>query len=95
MPTQCSRDRFGLAPIEGRRVEAAFDGGDATSDAGALLLGATDRAIGLMRRFAACFDDGRTPVLVEHSGATMVAQRVFGIALGYEDLVDHDQLLGR
>jgi hypothetical protein len=92
MPTQCSRDLFGFAPIEGRRVEAAFDGGDATSDAGALLLGATDRAIGLMRRFAACFDDGRTPVLVEHSVATMVAQRVFGIALGYEDLVDHDQL---
>jgi len=92
MPTQRSRDLFGFAPIEGRRVEAAFDGGDATSDAGALLLGATDRAIGLMRRFAACFDDGRTPVLVEHSVATMVAQRVFGIALGYEDLVDHDQL---
>jgi hypothetical protein len=92
MPTQCSRDLFGFAPIEGRRVEAGFDGGDATSDAGALLLGATDRAIGLMRRFAACFDDGRTPVLVEHSVATMVAQRVFGIALGYEDLVDHDQL---
>jgi hypothetical protein len=92
MPTQCSRDLFGFAPIEGRRVEAAFDGGEATSDAGALLLGATDRAIGLMRRFAACFDDGRTPVLVEHSVATMVAQRVFGIALGYEDVVDHDQL---
>ena len=92
MPTQCGRDLFGFARVEGRRVEAAFDGGDATLDAGPLLLGATDRAIGLMRRFAACFDDGRTPVLVEHSVATMVAQRVFGIALGYEDLVDHDQL---
>jgi hypothetical protein len=92
MPTQCSRDLFGFAPVEGRRVEAAFDGGDATSDAGALLLGATDRAIGLVARFAACFDDGRTPALVEHSVAAMVAQRVFGIALGYEDLVDHDQL---
>ena len=92
MLTQCSRDMFGFAPVEGRRVEAAFDGGDATSDAGALLLGATDRAIGLMGRFAACFDDGRTPALVEHGIATMVAQRVFGIALGYEDLVDHDQL---
>jgi Transposase DDE domain group 1 len=92
MPTQCSRDLFGFAPVEGRRVEAAFDGGDATSDAGALLLGATDRAIGLVDRFAACFEDGRTPALVEHSVAAMVAQRVFGIALGYEDLVDHDQL---
>jgi Transposase DDE domain group 1 len=92
MPTQCSRDLFGYEVVEGRRVVAAFDGGDATSDAGALLLGATDRAIGLVNRFAACFEDGRTPALVEHSVAAMVAQRVFGIALGYEDLVDHDQL---
>jgi hypothetical protein len=92
MPTQCSRDLFGFAPVEGRRVEAAFDGGDATSDAGALLLGATDRAIGLVGRFAACFDDGRNADLVEHTVETMVAQRVFGIALGYEDIVDHDQL---
>ena len=61
MPTQCSRDLFGFAPVEGRRVEAAFDGGDASSDAGALLLGATDRAFGLVGRFAACFEDGRMP----------------------------------
>jgi hypothetical protein len=92
MPTQCSRDLFGYEAVEGRQVVAAFDGGDATSDAGGLLLGAADRAIGLVARFAACFDDGRAPALVEHSVATMVAQRVFGIALGYEDLVDHDQL---
>ena len=92
MPTECSGDLFGFAPVEGRRVEAAFDGGDATSDAGAVLLGATDRAIGLVDRFAACFQDGRTPALVEHSVPAMVAQRVFGIALGDEDLVDHDQL---
>jgi Transposase DDE domain group 1 len=92
MPTECSRDLFGFAPLEGRQVVAGFDGGDATSDAGALLLGATDRALGLVSRFAACFEDGRTPELVEHAVATMVAQRVFGIALGYEDLIDHDQL---
>jgi hypothetical protein len=92
MPTECSRDLFGFAPVEGRRVEAAFDGGDATSDAGALLLGATDRAIGLVGRLASCFADGREAGLVEHTVATMVAQRVFGIALGYEDLIDHDQL---
>jgi hypothetical protein len=73
-------------------VVAAFDGGDATSDAGALLLGATDRAIGLVQRFAACFDDGRAHAQVEHRVAAMVTQRVFGIALGYEDLIDHDQL---
>src|SRR5687767_5067918 len=88
MPTQCSRDLFGYEVVEGRRVVAAFDGGEVTSDAGGLLLGATDRAIGLVRRFAACFADGRAQAQVEHSVATMVAQRVFGIALGYEDLVE-------
>jgi Transposase DDE domain group 1 len=82
MPTQCSRDLFGYEVVEGRQVVAAFDGGAVTSDAGALLLGATDRAIGLVARFAACFDDGRAAGLVEHSVAAMVAQRVFGIALG-------------
>ena len=92
MPTQCSRDLFGYEVVEGRQVVAAFDGGDNTSDAGGLLLGATDRAIGLVGRFAACFIDHRALAQVEHTVATMVAQRVFGIALGYEDLIDHDQL---
>jgi hypothetical protein len=92
MPTQCSRDLFGYEVVEGRRVVAGFDGGAVTSDAGALLLGATDRAIGLVARFAACFADRRNPGLIEHRVETLVAQRVFGIALGYEDLVDHDQL---
>jgi hypothetical protein len=78
--------------VAGRRVEAAFDGGTITSDAGALLLGATDRAIGLIGRFAACFRDDRHRDLIEHEVATLVGQRVFGIALGYEDLNDHDHL---
>jgi hypothetical protein len=73
-------------------VEAAFDAGVVTSDAGALLLGATDRAIGMMDRFAACFHDERRPEWIEHEVATLVGQRVFGIALGYEDLNDHDEL---
>ena len=77
-------------PVEGRRVEASFDGGAITSDAGALLLGQTDRAIRLTERFAACFTDVRTPELVEHQVETLVMQRVVGIALGYEDLNDHD-----
>jgi Transposase DDE domain group 1 len=92
MPTECSRDLFGYEVVEGRQVVAAFDGGEVTSDAGALLLGATDRAIGLIGRFAACFADGRAQAQVEHTIEAMVAQRVFGIALGYEDLVDHDHL---
>jgi hypothetical protein len=73
-------------------VVAAFDGGAITSDAGALLLGATDRVIRMTARFAACFHDARRQDLIEHEIVTLVGQRVFGIALGYEDLNDHDQL---
>ena len=92
MPTECTSDMFGFASVEGRRVVAGFDGGVMSSDAGALLLGAADRAIGLIGRFAGCFEDRRRPGLVEHRVATLVGQRVFGIALGYEDLNDHDEL---
>ena len=92
MPTECSRDLFGYEVVEGRQVVAAFDGGQVTSDAGGLLLGAANRALGLVRRLAGCFTDGRAPALVEHAVETMLMQRICGIALGYEDLVDHDQL---
>ena len=92
MPTECSADLFGFTPVDGRAVVAAFDGGKMTSDAGAMLLGATDRAIGLIARFAGCFKDHRAPELIEHRVVTLVGQRVFGIALGYEDLIDHDEL---
>jgi DDE family transposase len=92
MPTECSADLFGFAPVERRAVMAAFDGGAITSDAGALLLGATDRAIGLVERFAGCFQDSRMAGLVEHEIGTLVGQRVFALALGYEDLNDHDEL---
>jgi Transposase DDE domain group 1 len=71
---------------------AAFDGGRVTSDAGVLLLGATDKAIGLIERLATCFRDHRRADLVEHRLPTLIGQRVFAIALGYEDLVDHDEL---
>lgn len=92
MPTECSTDWFGFARVEGRAVVAAFDGGAITSDAGALLLGSTNRAIKLIDRFAGCFRDGRCQELVEHRVETLVGQRVLGIALGYEDLNDHDEL---
>src|ERR1700739_3447605 len=92
MPTECTPELFEFKPVEGRQVGAAFEGGAITSDAGALLLGATDRAIHMMDRFAACFDDARCPELIEHKVVTLVGQRVFGIALGYEDLNDHDEL---
>src|SRR5258707_2918991 len=92
MPTECIPDLFGFEPVEGRDVVAAFDAGMVTSDAGALLLGAADRAIKMMERFASCFHDVRRAELIEHEVATLVGQRVFGIALGYEDLNDHDEL---
>ncbi len=92
MPTECNADLFGFAAVEGRAVVAGFDGGAITSDAGALLLGATDRAIGLIDRFGACFSDHRCQELIEHAVRTLIGQRVFGIALGYEDLNDHDRL---
>jgi DDE family transposase len=92
MPTECTPDLFGFARVDGRAVVASFDGGTITSDAGGLLLGAADRAIRLVDRFASCFADVRAEALIEHEVATLVGQRVFGIALGYEDLIDHDAL---
>lgn len=92
MLSECSAKSFGFARVELRSVVSAFDGGAVTSDAGGLLLGATDRAIGLTDRFAACFSDHRRTDLIEHAVGSLVGQRVFGIALGYEDLNDHDQL---
>jgi hypothetical protein len=92
MQTECNAKLFDFGFVEGRAVEAAFDAGLVTSDAGGLLLGATDRAIGLMDRFAQCFRDHRSAELIEHEVVTLLGQRVFAIALGYEDLNDHDEL---
>jgi DDE family transposase len=92
MQTECSAELFDFGTVEDRAVEAAFDAGLVTSDAGGLLLRTTDRAIGMMDRLAACFHDERRPELIEHKVETLVGQRVFGIALGYEDLNDHDEL---
>jgi Transposase DDE domain group 1 len=92
MPTECSAEVFDFGIVETRSVEAAFDAGLVTSDAGGLLLGATDRAINLVARFSSCFHDERRAELIEHEVATLVGQRVYGIALGYEDLNDHDEL---
>jgi Transposase DDE domain group 1 len=71
---------------------ADFDGGLVSSDAGALLLGETDKAIGLIDRFTACFGDHRSPLFTVHALKALIGQRVFGLALGYEDLNDHDDL---
>ena len=92
MPTECNLAGFEFPRLEGRAVVASFDGGRITSDAGALLLGATDRVLGLTRRLATCFNASHNPAFVEHRLETLLMQRVVGIALGYEDLVDHDHL---
>jgi hypothetical protein len=92
MPKQCSAGGMVFGRAGGREIIADFNGGLVTSDTGALLLSATDRAIRLVERFTACFRDSRHPALVTHRVRTLVAQRVFGLALGYEDLVDHDDL---
>ncbi|MFH1341926.1 MAG: IS1380 family transposase [Pseudomonadota bacterium] len=92
MQTECNAEQFDFGLVERREVVGSFDGGAITSDAGALLLGRTDRAIGLVDRLAACFTDYCKVELIEHRVATLVGQRVFGIALGYEDLNDHDEL---
>jgi len=90
--TQCTQSSFEFEAHFSRRVVAGFDGGTITSDAGALLLRQVDRRIGLLPRLARCFSDFRNPVLISHAVAEMVSQRVYALALGYEDLNDHDQL---
>src|SRR5574337_677314 len=92
MQTECSTRASLFGRLEGRQVVADFDGGALTSDGGGLLLGAANRRLDLVRRLAGCFRDARDPRFVEHSVATLVGQRVFGVALGYEDLNDHDDL---
>ena len=92
MPTDCSPKLFGFEEVERKAVVAGFDGGAITSNAGALLLGQVDRGLGLVRRFAECFTDRRDRRFVEHKVETLVGQRIFGLALGYEDLNDHDEL---
>lgn len=92
MSTECSADALVFQEAHGRAVVARFDGGRLTSDGGALLLREVERATGIVRQFTACFTDHRDPTRVEHSAAALVAQRIYALALGYEDLNDHDAL---
>lgn len=92
MQTECNPEQLQFSCVGRRQVVAAFDGGTVSSDAGALLLGRADEAIGLIDRLAGCFIDERRADLIEHTVRTLIGQRVFGIALGYEDLNDHEQL---
>jgi hypothetical protein len=90
--TECTQSRLQFANHFAREVVAEFDGGTMTSDSGALLLRETDQRMKLLARFGQCFMDGRNPALVQHPVEQMLAQRIYGLALGYEDLNDHEQL---
>jgi hypothetical protein len=90
--TECNQETFSFAAHFSRRVEAGFTAGQVSSDAGALLLRQAERKINLLGRLARCFSDGRNQKLVEHPVAEMFSQRIYGLALGYEDLNDHEQL---
>jgi hypothetical protein len=90
--TDCNQQTFGFQPIGKRKIEADFGGGLLSSDGGVLLLGEVDKKLALTHRLAGCFSDFRKPWLVEHTLPVLVAQRVQALALGYEDLDDHDAL---
>jgi hypothetical protein len=90
--TECTQEWFSFAAHFSRRVEAGFTAGQVSSDGGALLLREADRRINLLGRLAGCFLDGRSPLLVRHRLSEMLSQRIYGLALGYEDLNDHEQL---
>ena len=90
--TECTQSRLPFANHGSREVVAEFSGGTMTSDSGALLLRETDRRMKLLARFSQCFLDARNPALVQHPVEQMLAQRIYGLALGYEDLNDHEQL---
>ncbi len=92
MKTECTPKQLEFDAVGRRKLVAAFDAEHISSDGGLVLLHRLDQRFGLMRKFAACFRDLRDPDLIHHSVEELVRQRVFGIACGYEDLVDHAAL---
>ncbi len=90
--TECNQSSFGFEALGRREIVSRFDGGTISSDGGALLLRQTDKRLNLLPRLAGCFLDGRNQNLVEHPVQQMLSQRVYGLALGYEDINDHEQL---
>ena len=90
--TECNQETFAFTSHFSRRVEAGFTAGQVSTDGGSVLLRETDRKINLLGRLASCFIDSRRPLLVKHHLTEMLSQRIYGLALGYEDLNDHEQL---
>jgi hypothetical protein len=92
MTAECTQFVLGFHPLKQREIRAQFDGGAISSDGGGLLLREVEKRVGILRQFAACFTDYRNADLIEHTVQELVAQRVYGLALGYEDLNDHEEL---
>ncbi len=90
--TECNGQRLPFSSLGRQQVQADFAGGTLTSDAGGLLLREVDRRCGLRDALAACLTDSRDPARITHDLRTMLAQRIYGLALGYEDLNDHTTL---
>jgi hypothetical protein len=92
MTTECTQEPFPFHPLNQREVRGQFDGGSITSDAGGLLLREVEKRTNIIGQFASCFTDYRDAELREHAVTELVAQRIYGLALGYEDLNDHEEL---
>lgn len=92
MTTECKQESFVFHPLFHRQVRVGFDGGNISSDGGGLLLREVEKRTGIIAQFAGCFQDGRKGNGIEHRVEELVGQRVYGLALGYEDLNDHQQL---
>jgi DDE family transposase len=90
--TECIQFSFGFKACGSREIVARFDGGTISSDSGGFLLRETDRRLNLLPRLAGCFLDGRNQARIDHSILEMLSQRIYGLALGYEDINDHEQL---
>ena len=92
MATQCNEAKLIFHDLDSRAVVGRFDGGEITSDAGAVLLREVEKRTQVLGRMSECFEDHRDPERIEHTVESLVKQRVMGLCLGYEDLNDHDEL---
>ena len=92
MKTDCNQKTFEFQAENSRKIVAHFNGGNISSDCGGLLLRQVEQITGIIRQFAGCFTDHRDPDLIEHTVEELIGQRIYALALGYEDLNDHDEL---
>jgi Transposase DDE domain group 1 len=90
--TDCTEKTFNFPSFKRRKIDAQFSGGDITSDGGVLLLREIDRQLNLSTELSAVIPDPRNPLLITHTQESLLKQRIYGLALGYEDLNDHDKL---